>query len=99
MQLPTSLYLQALKSLHLVHPFPAANDNGSNRHMLSTLVLEHCNLHLNASFLSIYNFNISTPNLNSITLLRDLIHQVSVCDLYFLEQVNFDVDADFHIQA
>jgi hypothetical protein len=67
-----------------------------------------CNLHRNASFLSIYNSNlssltigstiqevgykimISTPNLNSITLLRDLIHQVSVCDLYFLEQVNFN---------
>jgi len=119
-QLPASLHLPALKSLHLVHVTFSANDNGiadpfSNCHMLSTLVLEHCNLHRNASFLSIYNPNLSsltigstiqevgykimilTPNLNSITLLCDLIHQVSVCDLSFLEQVNFDVDADFHI--
>jgi len=119
-QLPASLHLPALKSLHLVNVTFSANDNGiadpfSNCDMSNTLVLEHCNLHRNASFLSIYNSNlsslticstipevgykimISTQSLNSITLLRDLIHQVSICDLSFLEQVNFDVDADFHI--
>ncbi|GAU48230.1 hypothetical protein TSUD_184100 [Trifolium subterraneum] len=119
-QLPTSLHLPALKTLHLVHATFSANDNGiadpfSNCHILSTLVLEHCNLHSSANFLCIsnsrlsnltigsniqevgYKIVLSTPNLNSITLLGDIIHQLSISDLSFLEQVNIDVKADFHI--
>jgi hypothetical protein len=34
---------------------------------------------------------LSTPNLNSLTLLCDRLPEVSACDLFFLEQVNIDV--------
>ncbi|XP_012567365.1 putative F-box protein At1g58310 [Cicer arietinum] len=118
-ELPTSLQLPALKSLHLEHVTFAANDNGfaapfSNCHMLNTLVLDRCNLHRDAKFLTIsnsmiscltigstiqevaYKIVLSTPNLNSLTVTRDLIHHVSACDLCFLERVYIDVDAYFH---
>jgi len=38
-----------------------------------------------------YKVVLSTPNLNSISLRLGLVHQVSVCDLSVLEEVNIDV--------
>ena len=38
-----------------------------------------------------YKIVVSCPNLNSISLMRDSIHQVSVSDLSFLERANIDV--------
>jgi len=38
-----------------------------------------------------YKVVLSTPNLNSISLTRGLVHQVYVCDLSVLEEVNIDV--------
>lgn len=43
-----------------------------------------------------YKVVLSTPNLNSLTIMRDLIHQVSASDLSFLDQVNIDVETYFH---
>lgn len=43
-----------------------------------------------------YKVVLSTPNLNSLTVMRDLIHQVSASDLSFLDQVNIDVETYFH---
>lgn len=118
-ELPTSLQLPALESLHLEHVTFAANDNGcaepfSACHRLNTLVLDRCNLHRDAKFLCIsnsklssltigstiqevaYKVVLSTPNLSSLTVMRDPIHQVSMCSLSLLEQVNIDVEAHFH---
>lgn len=44
----------------------------------------------------VYKVVLSTPNLNSLTVMRDLIHQVSASDLSFLDQVNIDVETYFH---
>ncbi|XP_058729682.1 putative F-box protein At1g58310 [Vicia villosa] len=119
-QLPSSLHLPALQSLHLVYATFTANDNGvsdpfSNCHRLNTLVLECCNLHRGANLLCVSNSNLSsltigstiqevgykivlsTPNLNSITLTRDLIHQISVCNISYLEQVHIDVEENDHM--
>ncbi|KAL5065785.1 hypothetical protein RYX36_027522 [Vicia faba] len=119
-QLPSSLHLPALQSLHLVYVTFTANENGvsdpfSNCHALNTLVLECCNLHRGANLLCVSNSNLSsltigstiqevgykivlsTPNINSITLTRDLIHQISVCNISFLEQVNIDVEENVHM--
>ncbi|KAJ1397221.1 Leucine-rich repeat domain superfamily [Sesbania bispinosa] len=118
-ELPNSLHLPALQTLHLEHVTFTASDNGcaepfSSCHMLNTLVLDRCNLHRDANFLCIsnsmlssltigstiqeaaYKVVLSTPNLNSLTVMRDPIHQVSACSLPFLEQVNIDVEAHFH---
>lgn len=38
-----------------------------------------------------YKVVLSTPNLNSISLFRGLVHQFSACDLSVLEEVNIDV--------
>ncbi|XP_058757120.1 putative F-box protein At1g58310 [Vicia villosa] len=118
-ELPTSLQLPVLKSLHLEHVTFVANGDGcaepfSNCHMLKNLVLDRCNLHCNAKFLTVsnssiscltigstiqevaYKIVISTPNLSSLTVMRDLIHEVSACNLCFLEEVNIDVEAYFH---
>ncbi|RDY02710.1 F-box/FBD/LRR-repeat protein, partial [Mucuna pruriens] len=118
-ELPSSLSLPALKSLHLEHVTFTVNDSDcaepfSNCHMLNTLVLDHCNLHNAAKFLCIcnsnlstltigstiqevpYKFVLSTPNLRSLAVMRDPIHQLSACNLSFLEQVNIDVEAYFH---
>ncbi|RZB92019.1 F-box protein isoform E [Glycine soja] len=43
-----------------------------------------------------YKFVLSTPNLRSLSVMRDPIHQLSACDLSFLEQVNIDVEAYFN---
>ncbi|KAK7315010.1 hypothetical protein VNO77_33542 [Canavalia gladiata] len=118
-ELPNSLQLPALKSLHLEHvTFTASEDDCaepfSSCHMLQTLVLDRCNLHQDAKFLCISNSNLSslsigstiqeatyqivlsTPNLRSLTVMRDPIHQLSTCNLTVLEQVNIDIEAYFH---
>ncbi|XP_027358434.1 putative FBD-associated F-box protein At5g22720 isoform X2 [Abrus precatorius] len=118
-ELPNSLQLPALTSLHLEHVTFTANDSDcaepfSSCHMLNTLVLDRCNLHHNTKFLCISNSNLSsltigntiqeatfkivlsTPNLRSLSVMRDPIHQLSTCNLSVLEQVNIDVEAYFH---
>ncbi|KAK7270845.1 hypothetical protein RJT34_26310 [Clitoria ternatea] len=120
-ELPNSLQLPALKSLHLEHATFTASDNDcaepfSACRKLNTLVLDRCNLHRDAKFLCISNPNllnltigstiqevtyrivISTPNLRCLTVMRDPIHQLTTCNLSFLEQVNIDVEAFFHPQ-
>ncbi|KAG4991603.1 hypothetical protein JHK87_025060 [Glycine soja] len=118
-ELPSSLPLPALKSLHLEHVTLTAGEGDcaepfSTCHVLNTLVLDRCNLHHGAKFLCIcnsnlssltigsttqetpYKFVLSTPNLRSLSVMRDPIHQLSACDLSFLEQVNIDVEAYFN---
>lgn len=118
-ELPSSLQLPALKSLHLEHATFTASDSDcaepfSACDKLNTLVLDRCNLHHGAKFLCIcnsnlsslsigstiqeapYKFVLSTPNLRSLTVMRDPIYQLSTCNLSFLEQVNIDIEAYFH---
>ncbi|XP_057446254.1 F-box/FBD/LRR-repeat protein At1g78750-like isoform X2 [Lotus japonicus] len=121
-ELPNSLQLPALHSLHLEYVTFTADDSGcadpfSTCPMLNTLVLDQCNLHRDAKFLCISNSNLSsltiastiqevdykivlsTPNLSSLSITRYPIHQVSACDLSYLEQVNIDVEAHFHTNS
>jgi len=70
-QLPSSLQLPALKSLHLEHvTFTAASESDcaepfSACHMLDTLVLDRFNLHQGVKFLSICNSNLSSLTIGS----------------------------------
>jgi hypothetical protein len=72
-ELPTSLQLPVLKSLHLEDVTFTANDNGvaepfSNCHILNTLVLHFCNLHRDAKYLTISNSTISSLTIGSTCL-------------------------------
>ncbi|CAJ1952718.1 unnamed protein product [Sphenostylis stenocarpa] len=43
-----------------------------------------------------YKCVLSTPNLRSLAVMRDPLHQLSACKLCFLEQVSIDCEAYFH---
>lgn len=69
-QLPSSLQLPALKSLHLEHVTFTASESDcaepfSNCHMLDTLVLDRFNLHQGVKFLCICNSNLSSLTIGS----------------------------------
>ncbi|QCD94880.1 putative FBD-associated F-box protein At5g22720 [Vigna unguiculata] len=69
-QLPSSLQLPALKSLHLEHVTFTASESDcaepfSSCHMLDTLVLDRFNLHQGVKFLCICNSNLSSLTIGS----------------------------------
>ncbi|KAH1198790.1 F-box/LRR-repeat protein [Glycine max] len=65
LELPKSLLLPALKTLHLVNMIFTASDNDcaepfSNCNLLNTLVLQYCSLHNDVKVLHISNSNLSS---------------------------------------
>ncbi|KAH1033857.1 hypothetical protein AAZX31_20G000900 [Glycine max] len=72
LELPKSLLLPSLKTLHLTNVHFTASDHNNNFvepfstcHMLNTLVIQYCFMHTSAQVLSISNSNLSSLTLDT----------------------------------